>query len=194
MFDSIGKNYNIIYADPPWDYENDQCEAPTRGGITYPTMHIDEICSLPVLDIAHENCVLFMWATWPKLREAIKVMDAWGFSYRTCAFDWIKTYKNGQSYCGLGHWTRQGTEPCLFGRRGNVKRRDKNVYQQIFAPIGKHSEKPPETRERIIRLCGDLPKVELFARQRFEGWDAWGNEIDISNPPEKIPGQIALFQ
>jgi len=192
-FGDLKGGYNIIYADPPWDYENDQCGAPTRGGITYPTMPIDDICSLPVGDIAHDNCALFLWATWPKLKQALQVIDAWGFDYRTCAFDWVKTYQNGTSYCGLGHWTRLGTEPCLFARRGKIKRYNKNVYQQVFAPIGKHSQKPPEVRDKIINLCGDLPRVELFARQRVDGWDCWGNELDGTILPRHVSGQMSFI-
>lgn len=183
----------MVYADPPWDYENDQCAAPTRGGITYDTMTMAELHAMPVGDIAAENSVLFMWATWPKLREALDLMLSWRFTYRTCAFVWNKTWPNGDAYMGLGHWTRSGTEFVLLGKRGHYTRVRNDIYQVVRAPVSKHSEKPAQVRDDIVRLCGDVPRVELFARQRVDGWVAWGNEVDGPAQKNISTGQLNLL-
>lgn len=171
------KKYQIIYADPPWQYDNPKNNNPKMGGITYKTMNISDICNLPVDSICDENCALFLWATMPKLREALNVIDSWGFIYTTCAFTWVKQNPNGQGiYSGLGHWTNGNAELCLFAKRGKPKRQSKNVKQIVSAPRGRHSAKPPEVRNRIVSLLGDLPRIELFARQESKGWDYWGDE------------------
>lgn len=172
------KKYNIIYADPPWTYADMKGRDPKMGGISYPTMSLDEIKALPVADIADKDCALFMWATMPLLREGLEVIEAWGFKYTTCAFTWVKQNPSGEGiYSGLGHWTNGNAELCLFAKRGAPKRQEKNVKQILMAPRGRHSAKPAETRERITRLIGDLPRIELFARDAAEGWDNWGNEL-----------------
>lgn len=187
--------YNTILCDPPWPYDNQQDHNPKRGGYTYPPMTLDEIKALPVKDIAAKNCALFLWATMPKLREALEVIKAWEFEYTTCAFVWVKlnptakwwervearvkfTIISGGIYSGLGHWTNGNAELCLLAKRGAPKRVAKNVKQIVLAPRGRHSAKPPEVRDRIVRLVGDLPRIELFARDEAPGWSAWGNEVD----------------
>jgi site-specific DNA-methyltransferase (adenine-specific) len=173
------KKYNIIYADPPWKYDNAKNNDPAMGGITYKTMTVAEICSLPIEKIADKNCVLFLWATMPKLQEAFEVIRAWGFNYRTCAFTWVKQNPKGCGiYSGLGHWTNGNAELCLFAKRGTLRRQSKSVKQIILAPRSRHSEKPSEARTRIVELMGNLPRIELFARQTCDGWDNWGNEIE----------------
>ena len=170
--------YSIIYADPPWPYKNPQSGNPKRGGYTYASMTIDEIKSLPVRDMSADDCALFLWATMPKLREAFDVIDAWGFKYVTCAFTWVKQNPSGEGiYSGLGYWTNGNAELCLFAKRGRPKRIAKNVKQIVLAPRGKHSAKPPEVRDRIIQLLGDLPRIELFAREKAPGWDSIGLEL-----------------
>ena len=172
------KKYKIIYADPPWTYDNMKDKNPDMGGITYPTMTLDEIKAMPVQDITDKDCALFMWATMPKLREAFEVIDAWGFRYITCAVTWVKQNPKGEGiYSGLGHWTNGNAELCLFAKKGAPKRQAKNVKQIVLSPRGKHSAKPIEVRDRIVSLIGDLPRIELFARQTAEGWDNWGNEV-----------------
>jgi N6-adenosine-specific RNA methylase IME4 len=142
-------------------------------------MELDAIKELPVSEIADDNCALFLWATMPKLIEALETISAWGFSYRTCAFVWVKQNPNGEGiYSGLGHWVNGNAELCLFAKKGTPKRNEKNVKQIILSPRGRHSAKPSETRDRIVRLMGDLPRIELFARERVDGWDAWGNEVE----------------
>jgi site-specific DNA-methyltransferase (adenine-specific) len=172
------KKYNIIYADPPWLYDNQKNCDPKMGGITYEVMKLQDICNLPIHKIADRNCALFMWATMPKLREALQVIKAWGFDYKSCAFCWVKQNpKNDGIYSGLGHWTNGNAELCLFAKKGSPKRIAKNVKQIILAHRENHSKKPNRVRNDIIRLLGDLPRIELFARQHTDGWDCWGNEI-----------------
>lgn len=170
--------YNIIYADPPWQYENDLDNMPDIGGCSYPLMSLDEIKSLPIQYIAAKDSLLFLWVTMPKLIEGLEVVKAWGFKYRTCAFTWVKLNSDNMGiYSGLGHWTNGNAELCLLGKRGNPARVQKNIKQIVLAPVLEHSHKPPEVRERIVALAGDLPRIELFARHKVEGWDVWGNEI-----------------
>lgn len=171
--------YNIIYADPPWQYDNPKDNLPRLGGKTYPTMPLEDIKALPIPNISDRNCALFLWVTMPKLREGLDVIDAWGFKYITCAFVWVKLNPSGEGiYSGLGHWVNGNAELCLFGKKGHPQRVAKNVKQIVIASRGRHSEKPAEVRDRIVRLMGDLPRLELFARQEVEGWDCWGNEVD----------------
>ncbi len=173
------EKYKVIYADCPWPYNNPKGNNPSMGGITYPVMTMENIKGLPVRKIADKDCALFMWATMPKLPEAIDTIKAWGFTYTTCAFTWVKTNpKSGGIYSGLGHWTNGNAEPCLFAKIGKPKRIAKNVKQIVMAPVGEHSAKPPEVRDRIVKLMGNISRIELFAREKADGWDAVGNEID----------------
>jgi len=175
------KKYQIIYADPPWKFKV-WCFGTGSGRSPdqyYPTMNIEDICALPIQDIADKNCILFLWGTWPKLKEALQVIDAWGFKYKTSAFVWGKQNpKNREFMCGLGYWTRKATEFVLLATKGSPKRMDKSVREFIAAPRRKHSQKPDEIKNRIVQLMGDIPRIELFAREKTEGWDVWGNEVD----------------
>lgn len=173
------KKYKIIYADPPWDYDNNKSNDPKLGGCYYKRMSLNDICNLPIKDIADKDCALFLWVTMPKLREGLEVIKSWGFDYKTCAFCWVKQNpKNDGIYSGMGHWTNGNAELCLFAKKGRPKRVAKNVKQIVMAHRGRHSEKPAEVRDRIVQLMGDLTRIELFARIKVDGWDAWGNEID----------------
>jgi len=186
------KKFNIIYADPPWSYDD---KAMNRGGAErhYSTMSVEDICALPVAEIAADNCVLFLWGTWPKLYESLQVVKEWGFEFKTCAFVWVKTNKRTNikqysflpqdsfdSFWGMGRWTRANTEFCLLATKGKPERKDAGVHQVIYAPIDKHSKKPEETREKILKLCGDVPRVEMFARKATPGWEIWGNEVECT--------------
>jgi N6-adenosine-specific RNA methylase IME4 len=170
--------YNIIYADPPWTYQ-DKALAGNRGaGCKYKLMTLDELGAMPIYDLAADNACLFTWVTMPKLDEYFNLMRAWGFKYKTCAFTWIKTNKkSGTLFWGMGRWTRANPEVCLLATKGRPRRISASIHSVIMAPIGKHSEKPDEARQRIVGLCGDLPRVELFARIKPEGWDVFGNEV-----------------
>lgn len=171
------RKYNIIYADPPWQYGDRK----VRGGAEhhYQTMKIEDICNLPINNISADNCVLFMWTTYPMLPDALKLIEAWGFKYKTLGFQWIKLNKSGKGhFFGLGRWTRGNTEPCLIAIKGKPARIDNSVSQIIETPIEAHSKKPGVVRRKIVQLIGDLPRIELFARQESFGWDCWGNEIE----------------
>ena len=175
------EKFSIIYADPPWRYEQKNRQGSAE--LHYPTMSIEEICSLPVADLAAKDSVLFLWATFPQLPEALKVIKAWGFSYRSVAFVWIKRNRRSYSwFYGLGYWTRGNAEICLLAVKGHPKRKSAGVHQLIVSPIERHSKKPDEAREKIVTLMGDLPRVELFARQSPPGWEVWGNEVKSTIP------------
>lgn len=142
-------------------------------------MSIDELCALPVAEIAAPDSALFMWATFPQLPEALRLIKAWGFNYKSVAFVWLKKNKKADSwFYGLGFWTRGNAEVCLLATRDHPKRQAADVHQFIISPIEAHSKKPDETRDKILSLMGDLPRVELFARQTPPGWDVWGNEVE----------------
>ena len=142
-------------------------------------MGLEDIQALPVGELADSDCVLFMWTTIPLLEDCFSVMRAWGFEYKTVAFVWIKLNRKSDSlFWGMGHWTRANAELCMVATKGHPKRKSAGVHQVIISHIEEHSKKPNEARERIIQLMGDLPRVELFARQKTDGWDVWGNEVD----------------
>jgi N6-adenosine-specific RNA methylase IME4 len=172
------KKYNIIYADPPWAYK-DKALAGNRGACCkYPVMESKDICNIPIQKIAADDAILFMWVTMPKLNECFDLIKAWGFEYKTCGFTWIKQNKRSDTlFWGMGRWTRANAEICLIATKGKPKRCAANVHSVIVSPIEQHSKKPDETRTRIVNLCGDLPRIELFARQHADGWDCWGNEV-----------------
>jgi N6-adenosine-specific RNA methylase IME4 len=170
------KKYQIIYADPPWQYQDKGCNGNAESH--YQTMSLKDICDLPVKDLAADDCVLFLWVTYPMLKEGMKVIESWGFKYKSIGFQWLKTYPKSQKYVfGLGRWTRGNTEPCLIATKGKPHRIDNAISQLIIHPIMKHSKKPDITREKIVQLMGELPRIELFARQSTPGWDVWGNEV-----------------
>ena len=175
------KKYQIILADPPWEYK-DKALAGNRGaGCKYETQNKQWLESLPVSQLADDNCVLFLWVTMPQLKDCWMLIEKWGFKYKTVAFTWIKKNKKSDSlFWGMGNWTRANAELCLLATKGKPKRLNANVHSVISTPIERHSKKPDEVRDRIVKLVGDLPRIELFARERVEGWDAWGNEIEES--------------
>ena len=168
------RKYNIVYADPPWQYWE---SGNKNQALHYTTMTIDEICDLPVKDITDDNCVLFMWVTYPILDQAFRVIESWGFKYSTAAFVWVKKNKQKDTpFVGCGAWTRANSELCLLATKGNVMRLDASISQVVESPIEEHSKKPDIVRELITNLVGELPRVELFCRNPAEGWDVWGNE------------------
>jgi N6-adenosine-specific RNA methylase IME4 len=137
------------------------------------------IDNLPVKNIADKNCVLFLWVTMPKLNECWDLITNWGFEYKTVAFTWVKKNKIQPSwFWGMGRWTRANAELCLLATKGKPKRISASVHSIIDTPIQKHSQKPNEVKDRIISLVGDLPRIELFARSKTDGWDVWGNEVE----------------
>lgn len=173
------KKYQIIYADPPWRYDREYKHKGSRDAcMIYNTMTIREVCEMPIQTIAEDDCILFLWVTFPKLQEGLNVIKLWGFEYKTVAFTWVKKNKKADSwFWGMGRWTRSNAEVCLLATKGNPKRISASVHSVLDDRILRHSQKPNSAREKIIELCGDIPRIELFARQRVEGWDCWGNEI-----------------
>lgn len=149
------------------------------GAAPYSRLSQAEIFALPVYKITKKDCILFIWATMPKLQEALDTIKAWGFKYKTCAFCWVKQNPNGIGiYSGLGHWVNGNAELCLLATKGHPHRISKSVKQIVMAPRGRHSAKPAEVRDRIVSLMGeDTERIELFARNYADGWDCWGNEV-----------------
>ncbi len=177
------KKYKIIYADPCWNYK-DKAHAGKRGvEYKYETMQLKDIQSLPINNLADKNCFLFLWGTMPLLPEAIETMKSWGFSYKTNGFVWIKKNKKQKDtlFWGGGSYSRANPEICLMGVKGKPKGISHSVHSVIESSIREHSRKPDEARERIVQLCGDVPRIELFARESIDGWDCWGDDINIIN-------------
>lgn len=188
MFDGLTKNgYGAILADPPWKFETWGSQENSEHCVErhYSTMTIDEISKLPVGDLAAKDAVLFIWICWPTMHRALEVIESWGFTYKTCAFCWIKANgtqvdmfgENFPVQIGTGYWTRSNSEVCLLATRGQPKRLNADVRQGIIAPRREHSRKPDGVHERIERLVAG-PYLELFARQKRAGWDVWGNQTD----------------
>lgn len=185
-------HFSALYADPPWQFKTYSDKGrkrspdwkPTKDAppINYGTMELHELCSLPVSRLASENACLFMWVSWPMLEDALFLMRAWGFAYKTCGFAWLKA----DPYClfadektvsmGMGYWTRANSEVCLLGTRGKPKRLKADVRQGIISPRREHSRKPDEVYGRIERLVAG-PYLEMFARTTRPGWTSWGNQV-----------------
>lgn len=178
--------FGAIYADPPWRFACWSGKGTARSADNhYDTMPLDEIAALPVADLAAEDCALFMWATWPMLPEALRLIEAWGFTYKTCGFDWMKANnrqpdmfrEDADVQVGMGYWTRANSEPCLLATRGKPKRLNADVRMGIIEPRRQHSRKPDCVHGRIERLVAG-PYLEMFARTPRKGWTVWGNQTD----------------
>jgi N6-adenosine-specific RNA methylase IME4 len=188
-------HYGAILADPPWRFATwNKATAITRraghgtnvcAAVHYNTMAIEDIAALPVADLAADDCCLFMWISWPMLPDAMKLIGAWGFEYKTCGFDWMKAHAgqldmlrdDSDALMGMGYWTRANSEPCLLATRGKPKRLSAAVRQGIIEPRREHSRKPDCVHGRIQKLVSG-PYLELFARAPRAGWDVWGNQTD----------------
>ena len=177
---STDKKYGIIYADPPWQYKTNSKKGHGRSAEShYPTMPKSEIQRLPVPRISAKDSVLFLWVTAPCLEEGLELITAWGYTYKTVAFTWIKQCRKSEKiFTGMGYYTRANAEFCLLATKGKIlKRKSHSVSSVVLSHIEEHSKKPHEVRERIVELFGDIPRIELFARQHASGWDCWGNEV-----------------
>lgn len=182
------RKYAVIYADPPWSYgdkgfgkrPDDTSEkgsfAPEAG--RYSTMRLDDILMMgdDIKTISGKDCALLLWATSPLLPEAFRVIEAWGFKFKTVAFCWSKVTNTGKEVANLGQWTMGNIEICLLATKGSPKRMIRNIRQLVTAERTEHSKKPDEVRRRIDTLFGPVQKIELFARAAANGWDVWGNE------------------
>ena len=186
------KKYQIIYADPPWQYNNRaNHKTRFRGGACghYDLMKLEDIKKLPIKELADDNCVLFLWTTFPMIREALEVIDSWGFKYKTVGFNWLKTNpKNNKPFFGVGYYTKSNGEICLLATKGRMKPITNTISNVVISPREEHSKKPDIIREKIVKLFGTIPKIELFARQKVEGWDSWGNEVECDIDLTKTGG------
>lgn len=186
------RRYNIIYADPPWRYRVWNRKDGGRSAEShYHTQAISFLKRMDIECISKPDSVLFMWATFPCLPEALELGESWGFTFKTVAFTWVKTnVKKNSLFIGMGYYTRANAEIVLLFTKGkSLHRIAKNIPQVLIAPRSLHSEKPDEIRRRIVRLYGDLLRLELFARtkylnaedkENFYGWDVFGNEAENS--------------
>lgn len=181
------KKYKIIYADPPWNYRNGGVP---QGGVDkqYPTMKIEDIKNLQINKLADDDCVLMMWATFPQLQQALDVIKSWGFEYKTLGFSWLKTNKDGSPFFGIGYYAKSNQEVCLLATKGKAHSlvKSNSVSSFVSTKRTKHSEKPQIFRDKIIELFGDIPRIELFARRKIDGWDCIGNEINGQDIKEVI--------
>lgn len=196
--------YSIVLADPPWRFRNWSMKSQAQKGenwgrangrASYPVMNTADIAAMPVADLAAKDCALFLWATHPKLPDALEVIKGWGFEHKTTAWTWIKTGKNnGAILMGLGYGTRKNTEILLYASRGKThKRLNNRLGEVVFWPRMEHSRKPDCFHKLIVELYGDLPRVELFARRTAPGWAAWGNQVESSPEAIAVLGQPGAF-
>ena len=183
------KKYSIIYADPPWDYGGKmQFDKSSKSvelidiqkkifissaNFKYPTLKIKELKKIPIYEIAEDDCLLFMWVTNPHLAQGIELGQAWGFEYKTVAFVWDKMVHNP------GQYTLSYCELCLVFKRGRIPkpRGARNIKQLVRVPRGEHSEKPIEVLKNIELMFPEQEKIELFARNKPQGWDVWGLDV-----------------
>jgi len=195
-FDDLPRNhFGVVLADPPWRFKTwNKATAVKRRGtgshgtnvcaaVHYNTMPFEDLAALPVRAVAAEDCCLFLWASWPMIEDALSLLRVWGFTYKTCAFDWMKAHTgqidmfrdDADALMGMGYWTRANTEPCLLATRGKPKRKTADVRMGIIEPRREHSRKPDCIYSRIERLV-DGPRLELFARTKRPGWTSFGDE------------------
>lgn len=172
------KKYDVIYADPPWGSNTQFYRDAKRGNSPhYPLMSVMDIKSLPVSSICSDNSTLLLWVVDSQIPDALSVISSWGFVYKTVGFTWVKKTATGKNHFGVGAWTRKNPEICLLATRGSPKRESASVTQIQEHKVREHSRKPDEIRLEIVKLLGDIPRIELFARQKTKGWDVWGNEV-----------------
>ena len=188
--------WNILYLDPPWRFKNWSMKeleqrgekwARANGRSPYEVCSPETMKSWDIISLCDTDCLMFMWTTYPKLNEAFELVTAWNeglkkseqLQYKTVAFTWVKTNRKSPGYhFGLGYWTRQNPEVCLLFGRGKLKRINNKIENLVISPLEHHSKKPDIVRDKIVQLVGDLPRIEIFARNEYKGWDATGLELD----------------
>lgn len=186
------KKYEIIYADPPWDYggkmqfDKSSIKSENIGwtrdifissaNFKYPTVKTEKLKQIPVADISADNCLLFLWSTNPHLAQAIQLGEAWGFEYKTVAFVWDKMSHNP------GQYTLSNCELCLLFKKGKIPRPRgaRNIQQLVHSPRREHSRKPDEVREAIVKMFPSQSRIELFARSSYKNWDVWGLDVFLN--------------
>lgn len=177
--------YRVIYADPPWRFGSKMYQDSNRkmlklDEVQYNTLSINEIKNLDVNGISHSNSICFLWVPDSHIKEGISVLESWGFEYKTIGFNWIKRYSSGSFCVNFAPWTLKSWELCLIGIKGimgKYKQRN-NIKGLLIETRTQHSRKPDEVRNRINLLFGNVPKIELFARQKNQGWHVWGDEVE----------------
>lgn len=181
----MDKKYNVIYADPPWDFSSRYISGTKAKSLNekYNTMSIQDIKDMggQIQELTSKNAVCFMWTTNAHLKAAIEVLESWGFIYKTIAFTWVKMGKNLKVQVNQGMWTMSGSEICLLGIKGAPHKflKARNVRQVIIQPRTTHSKKPQEARDRIVEMFGEKAKyLELFAREKVYPFDVFGNEVE----------------
>lgn len=193
---SSARRYRVIYADPAWKFGNRN----TGGSMTssaeakYTVTSVADMAALPVAQLADEHCLLVMWWVGSMPQEAIDLCRAWGFRLVNMnGFVWRKLTKTGIPFFGMGFATRAGSESALIGVRGKLGEiiLDRSVRAVIEAKVGRHSEKPHAFRHAIEKMCGDVPRIELFAREAFPGWDCWGNQAPGEPANDNVPLAMA---
>jgi N6-adenosine-specific RNA methylase IME4 len=205
------KKYQIIYADPPWTFSGGiRTSKKENGKYLYYNTHTtigkgkykcnmsdEDIINLPIGKIADKDCVLFLWTTDAHLPLALRTMEAWGMPYKTIAFVWNKKERSGKQVCYYGKWTMKGTELVLLGAKGKANSliQSHKVRQLVEAIRDRkiHSKKPDEIRDKIVELMGNRPRIELFARNKYPGWDCLGNEIDGRDIRDVLKPEIKLI-
>ena len=178
------KKYDVILADPPWPYQFPGTRKANNSD--YKTMTISDICSLSINNLASDNSVLFIWGIWNELPGCFEVVESWGFTYKTEAWIWVKSKSSGFGFhFGMGYYTRANTEVCLLATKGKMPPARHDIQALIYSPVRQHSRKPDDQYRKIEALYPDMKYLELFARKKREGWDAWGNEINSDVEIEK---------
>ena len=185
---TVDGGWPCILADPPWHHASRSANGQTGRSPShhYATMSLSEICALPVGDVSAKSAHLFLWTTWPHLRQAFAVMDAWGYAYSSGFLTWVKLNPRAASalfltesdlHVGMGYTSRKNSELLLLGRRGSPKRLCRGVREIVLAARRQHSRKPDQARARVEDYCPG-PRLELFAREAAPGWTAWGDQLD----------------
>jgi N6-adenosine-specific RNA methylase IME4 len=184
-----GQRFGVVLADPPWAFATwngkpsgrDPSWRPMKNAAArhYETMSLAEIMALPVRDVLARDAAVLIWVPSSHLPQALQVLEAWGAVYKSLGLVWVKQNRSGAGlHLGMGYWFRQGCEVAVFGTVGKPKRFDRGVRQVILSPRREHSRKPDETFDRIERLLGDVPRLELFGRQSRPGWTVLGDQVD----------------
>jgi len=176
--------YQIILADPAWKFSNKKTGGSMKSGAAhqYDVMTLNDLKALPVNEISADNAILVMWYVGAMPQEAIDLVNSWGFTLKNMnGFVWNKLTVKGLPFFGMGFYTRAGSESAIIATKGKFKPNSRSIRAVISAVVGKHSEKPNEFRQAIVELCGDVPRLEMFARKAADGWHSWGNELEANN-------------
>lgn len=177
------KKYKLIYCDPPWRFNNKNTGGSMKSSAEakYNTMTIEDLKNLDVESLCDDDCVLIMWWVGSMPQEAIDLVNAWGFKLKNMnGFVWKKLTKRLLDFFGMGFWTRAGSESAIIATRGKPKPASRSIRAVQSAVVGRHSEKPQKFRDLAVELVGDVPRLEMFSRGEFEGWDVFGNQCQGS--------------